>query len=123
MYEILDDVRGVSKGLNKWETFNQAVEGRAALKKGSVCMHPISPVAPLPFRLLFRPIHQFNSRTNNCQAPEDIAAAVSFLAGPQSNMMTGQSIIIDGGKFASSSGLCALLRAHRLTTSPGMCFS
>ena len=36
MYEKLDDVRGVSKGLAKWETFDQAVRTRAALKKGSV---------------------------------------------------------------------------------------
>lgn len=36
MYEKLDEVRGVSKGLAKWETFNKAVESRAALKRGSV---------------------------------------------------------------------------------------
>lgn len=36
MYEKLDEVRGVSKGLAKWETFNKAVESRAALRKGSV---------------------------------------------------------------------------------------
>ncbi|MGV8935537.1 MAG: (S)-acetoin forming diacetyl reductase [Allorhizobium sp.] len=29
--------------------------------------------------------------------PEDVAASVSYLAGPDSNYMTGQSIIIDGG--------------------------
>lgn len=29
--------------------------------------------------------------------PEDVAAAVSFLAGPDSNDITGQTIIIDGG--------------------------
>ena len=29
--------------------------------------------------------------------PEDVTAAVSFLAGPDSNYMTGQTIIVDGG--------------------------
>ena len=28
--------------------------------------------------------------------PEDVAAAVSFLAGPDSNYITGQTIIVDG---------------------------
>ena len=28
---------------------------------------------------------------------EDVAAAVSFLAGPDSNYITGQTIIVDGG--------------------------
>lgn len=29
--------------------------------------------------------------------PEDVAAAVSFLAGADSNYITGQTIIVDGG--------------------------
>jgi len=29
--------------------------------------------------------------------PEDVAAVVSFLAGPDSNYITGQSIVVDGG--------------------------
>ena len=29
--------------------------------------------------------------------PEDVAACVAFLAGPDSNYMTGQSLLIDGG--------------------------
>lgn len=29
--------------------------------------------------------------------PEDVAACVSFLAGPDSDYMTGQSLLIDGG--------------------------
>lgn len=29
--------------------------------------------------------------------PEDVAAAVSFLAGPDSNYVTGQTLIVDGG--------------------------
>ncbi len=31
------------------------------------------------------------------QTPEDVAAFVSYLAGPDSDYMTGQSVIIDGG--------------------------
>lgn len=31
------------------------------------------------------------------QTPEDVAALVSYLAGPDSDYMTGQSVIIDGG--------------------------
>ncbi|OAL20441.1 hypothetical protein AYO22_08935 [Fonsecaea multimorphosa] len=69
MYEKIDQIRGVSQGAVKWESFNQAVRTKAALKRGST--------------------------------PEDIADAVSFLAGAQSNMITGQSIIIDGGMYFS----------------------
>ncbi|WP_411377615.1 SDR family oxidoreductase [Limosilactobacillus reuteri] len=29
--------------------------------------------------------------------PEDVANVVSFLAGPDSNYVTGQTIIVDGG--------------------------
>ncbi|SPS07022.1 Diacetyl reductase [(S)-acetoin forming] [Latilactobacillus sakei] len=29
--------------------------------------------------------------------PEDVAACVAYLAGPDSNYMTGQALIIDGG--------------------------
>jgi meso-butanediol dehydrogenase/(S,S)-butanediol dehydrogenase/diacetyl reductase len=29
--------------------------------------------------------------------PEDVAACVSYLAGPDSDYMTGQSLLIDGG--------------------------
>jgi meso-butanediol dehydrogenase/(S,S)-butanediol dehydrogenase/diacetyl reductase len=31
------------------------------------------------------------------QTPEDVAAFVSYLAGPDSNYMTGQAVLIDGG--------------------------
>jgi meso-butanediol dehydrogenase/(S,S)-butanediol dehydrogenase/diacetyl reductase len=31
------------------------------------------------------------------QTPEDVAGLVSYLAGPDSNYMTGQSVVIDGG--------------------------
>jgi len=31
------------------------------------------------------------------QTPEDVAAFVSYLAGPDSDYMTGQSVMIDGG--------------------------
>ena len=65
MWEELDQARGVSKGLPKWESFHQSVEKRSAMKTAS--------------------------------KPEDIADAYSFLAGPHSNMITGQSLIVDGG--------------------------
>ena len=29
--------------------------------------------------------------------PEDVAGVVSFLSGPDSNYITGQSIVVDGG--------------------------
>jgi meso-butanediol dehydrogenase/(S,S)-butanediol dehydrogenase/diacetyl reductase len=35
------------------------------------------------------------------QTPDDVAALVSYLAGPDSDYMTGQSIIIDGGMVYS----------------------
>jgi meso-butanediol dehydrogenase/(S,S)-butanediol dehydrogenase/diacetyl reductase len=31
------------------------------------------------------------------QTPEDVAGLVSYLAGPDSNYMTGQAVIVDGG--------------------------
>ena len=31
------------------------------------------------------------------EKPEDVAAFVSYLAGPDSDYMTGQSVLIDGG--------------------------
>ena len=31
------------------------------------------------------------------QTPDDVASFVSYLAGPDSDYMTGQSVIIDGG--------------------------
>ncbi len=31
------------------------------------------------------------------QPPQDVASLVSYLAGPDSDYMTGQSILIDGG--------------------------
>jgi meso-butanediol dehydrogenase/(S,S)-butanediol dehydrogenase/diacetyl reductase len=31
------------------------------------------------------------------QTPDDVAGFVSYLAGPDSNYMTGQSVMIDGG--------------------------
>lgn len=31
------------------------------------------------------------------QTPEDVAAVVSFLAGPDSDYMTGQAVVVDGG--------------------------
>lgn len=45
--------------------------------------------------------------------PEDIAGLVSFLAGKDSNRMTGQTIICDGGKIMK---LCA--RFEALLTHP-----
>ncbi|TWH64161.1 meso-butanediol dehydrogenase/(S,S)-butanediol dehydrogenase/diacetyl reductase [Azomonas agilis] len=38
-----------------------------------------------------------NIALGRAQTPEDVAAFVSYLAGPDSDYMTGQSIIIDGG--------------------------
>ena len=31
------------------------------------------------------------------QTPDDVAGFVSYLAGPDSDYMTGQSVMIDGG--------------------------
>lgn len=33
--------------------------------------------------------------------PEDVAKTVSFLAGPDSDYMTGQTLVIDGGMFVN----------------------
>jgi meso-butanediol dehydrogenase/(S,S)-butanediol dehydrogenase/diacetyl reductase len=39
--------------------------------------------------------------TPGIKTPEDIAGLVSFLAGKDSNQITGQSMIVDGGSVYS----------------------
>ena len=33
------------------------------------------------------------------QDPEDVVGAVTYLAGPTSSFVTGQTIVIDGGQY------------------------
>ena len=33
------------------------------------------------------------------QVPEDVVGAVVYLAGPHSDFVTGQTIVIDGGQY------------------------
>jgi len=33
------------------------------------------------------------------QTPEDVVGAVVFLCGPDSNFVTGQTMVIDGGQY------------------------
>jgi NAD(P)-dependent dehydrogenase (short-subunit alcohol dehydrogenase family) len=33
------------------------------------------------------------------QVPEDVVGAVVFLSGPESDFITGQTIVIDGGQY------------------------
>ena len=33
------------------------------------------------------------------QTPEDVAGAAVFLAGPDSDFVTGQTLVIDGGQY------------------------
>jgi NAD(P)-dependent dehydrogenase (short-subunit alcohol dehydrogenase family) len=33
------------------------------------------------------------------QVPEDVVGAVVFLCGPESDFVTGQTIVIDGGQY------------------------
>lgn len=40
-------------------------------------------------------VHQWS--TDHRQVPDDVAALVSFLAGPGSRNITGQAMIVDGG--------------------------
>lgn len=42
--------------------------------------------------------------TGHAGTPEDIAHAVSFLAGPQMGFITGQVLFVDGGKSLGGSG-------------------
>ena len=42
--------------------------------------------------------------------PEDIAAAVAFLAGPDAAFITGQNLVIDGG--LTQAGLELIARSH-----------
>lgn len=42
--------------------------------------------------------------TGSAGTPEDIAHAVSFLAGPQMSFITGQVLFVDGGKSLGGSG-------------------
>jgi 3-oxoacyl-[acyl-carrier protein] reductase len=42
--------------------------------------------------------------TGKAGTPEDIAHAVSFLAGPEMSFITGQVLFVDGGKSLGGSG-------------------
>jgi NAD(P)-dependent dehydrogenase (short-subunit alcohol dehydrogenase family) len=33
------------------------------------------------------------------QTPEDVVGAVAYLCGPESDFVTGQTIVIDGGQY------------------------
>ncbi len=84
MWEQIDEVLAKEQGLAKGEAFARSVEARCGLKRPSV--RPILEPA----------IHQCSA--NPRQVPDDIAALVSFLAGPGSRNITGQAMVVDGGK-------------------------
>ncbi|KAK5046734.1 hypothetical protein LTR84_007495 [Exophiala bonariae] len=71
-----------------WEVLDEAIGKKQGLAKG----------------VAFEKSVEARSAFKRASTPEDVAALVSFLAGPDSRNITGQSLLVDGGK--NSSGLC-----------------
>jgi meso-butanediol dehydrogenase/(S,S)-butanediol dehydrogenase/diacetyl reductase len=67
-------------GTDMWDVIDQKLSGYLGLQKGEALKKYAGGI-PL----------------GRVQTPEDVAAFVSYLAGPDSDYMTGQSVMIDGG--------------------------
>ena len=63
-----------------WELIDEGMGARSGLAKGETFAQYSQLIA-----------------LGRAQTPEDVAGLVSYLAGPDSDYMTGQSVIIDGG--------------------------
>ena len=63
-----------------WELIDEKLAGTLGLQKGEA-------------------LAQFSEliTLGRVETPEDVASFVSYLAGPDSDYMTGQSVMIDGG--------------------------
>ncbi|KFY79254.1 hypothetical protein V499_01731 [Pseudogymnoascus sp. VKM F-103] len=68
-------------GINMWDAIDASVAARTGLAKGEAFERSI----------------QSRSAMKKAQTPEDIANMVSFLASDKARMITGQSMIVDGG--------------------------
>jgi meso-butanediol dehydrogenase/(S,S)-butanediol dehydrogenase/diacetyl reductase len=67
-------------GTDMWDLIDEGLGGRLGLQKGEALAR-YSQLITL----------------GRIQTPEDVASFVSYLAGPDSDYMTGQSVMIDGG--------------------------
>jgi meso-butanediol dehydrogenase/(S,S)-butanediol dehydrogenase/diacetyl reductase len=67
-------------GTDMWELIDEKLGERLGLAKGQAMEQYAQLIA-----------------LGRVQTPEDVAGFVSYLAGPDSNYMTGQSVMIDGG--------------------------
>ncbi|BCL13196.1 diacetyl reductase [Micromonospora sagamiensis] len=67
-------------GTDMWEAIDQKLSGYLGLEQGEALKKYAGGI-PL----------------GRVETPEDVAAFVSYLAGPDSDYMTGQSVMIDGG--------------------------
>lgn len=94
MWEQIDETLAKEQGLEKGVAFARSVETRCGLKRPSACPY-----------LILDPTISGEVFTNQLilQVPDDIAAMVSFLAGPGSRNITGQAMIVDGGKCLPAS--------------------
>ncbi|KIX94917.1 uncharacterized protein Z520_09227 [Fonsecaea multimorphosa CBS 102226] len=73
MWDQIDEALAKGQGLAKGEAFARSVQARCGLKRPSAR-----------------------------SVPDDIAAMVSFMAGPGARNITGQAMIVDGGKHLPS---------------------
>ena len=68
-------------GTAMWDLIDEALGEMAGVAKGESIKKYSKDLTPL----------------GRVSVPEDVSKTVSFLAGPDSDFMTGQTLIIDGG--------------------------
>jgi meso-butanediol dehydrogenase / (S,S)-butanediol dehydrogenase / diacetyl reductase len=67
-------------GTQVWELIDETLAERMGLQKGEALAQFLELIT-----------------LGRVQTPEDVASFVSYLASPDSDYMTGQSVLIDGG--------------------------
>jgi NAD(P)-dependent dehydrogenase (short-subunit alcohol dehydrogenase family) len=89
-----------SKGAVENLTRQVAVDyGPLGIRCNAVSPGPVETAMSLPFRQDPEQLAEYHRRVllPRLGRPEDVAAAVAFLAGPDSAFMTGSALVVDGG--------------------------
>jgi NAD(P)-dependent dehydrogenase (short-subunit alcohol dehydrogenase family) len=89
-----------SKGAVENLTRQVAVEyAPEEIRCNAVAPGPIETAMSLGFRQDPRQLAEYQDRVRlpRLGKPEEVAAAVAFLAGPESSFVTGHSLVVDGG--------------------------